>query len=71
MEVMFGFVSPPQVIRDGRKAMCVVRAPTEKDLAKMGKDNNAALRPADSRSTSPVATTDTAEESTEKQSDGN
>ncbi|KAG7222697.1 hypothetical protein INR49_001336 [Caranx melampygus] len=77
MEVMFGFVSPPQVIRDGRTAMCIVRAPSAKDLAKMGKDNNAASRPATSRSkaaqsgTSPVAATDKAEVSTEQRSDGN
>lgn len=77
MEVMVGFVSPPQVIRDGRAAVCIVRPPSAKEIAKKGKDSNAASRPASSRSkaaqsdTLPVGATDTAEGSIQQRSDGN
>ncbi|XP_028253793.1 translation initiation factor IF-3, mitochondrial [Parambassis ranga] len=37
MEVMVGFVSQPKVIRDGKAAMCVVRQPSAKELAKKQK----------------------------------
>ena len=36
--MMVGFVSKPQVIRDGKAAVCVVRPPSPKELAQIGKN---------------------------------
>lgn len=35
MEVMVGFISKPQAIRDGRAAMCILRPPSAKELLQM------------------------------------
>lgn len=37
MEVDFGFVSKPKVIRDGQAAMCTLRPPSAKELAQKSK----------------------------------
>ncbi|XP_035534600.1 translation initiation factor IF-3, mitochondrial [Morone saxatilis] len=61
--IAVGFVSTPRVKRDGKAAMCILRLPSEKELAQLKRDGAAAA------SSSPKATqspTVTAEESTER-----
>uniref|UniRef100_A0A8C6T275 Mitochondrial translational initiation factor 3 n=1 Tax=Neogobius melanostomus TaxID=47308 RepID=A0A8C6T275_9GOBI len=42
LEVDFGFVSQPTVIRDGQAAMCILRPPSAKELAQKSKNTKAA-----------------------------
>ncbi|XP_051264306.1 translation initiation factor IF-3, mitochondrial [Dicentrarchus labrax] len=66
MGMAVGFASPPRVKQDGKVAMCVLRLPSVKELAKLKRDAAAASQ---SASSSPKATqkpTVTAEESTER-----
>ncbi|XP_040920804.1 translation initiation factor IF-3, mitochondrial [Toxotes jaculatrix] len=67
MDVMVGFVARPQVIRDGKAAMCIVRPPSAKELSQKSKNNTPASQSANSssnttqRDTSPVSSTETTE----------
>ncbi|KAI3363660.1 hypothetical protein L3Q82_001284 [Scortum barcoo] len=69
MESMVAFVSQPKIIRDGQAAMCVLRAPSAKELSQKQKNKAAATQPANSTSkatgskTSPDSNTDTTDES--------
>lgn len=74
MEVTVGFVSQPKVIRDGQAAMCVVRPPSAKELAK--KQKNKAVEPKSEDQTPGNTATDnnrdlTEEPRTQQWSDGN
>ncbi|XP_029966530.1 translation initiation factor IF-3, mitochondrial [Salarias fasciatus] len=65
MEVMLGFISKPQAIRDGRAAMCILRPPSAKELQQMkqaGKPPSADATASQSK-TSSVSSTDTTEQS--------
>ncbi|KAG7999269.1 Translation initiation factor IF-3 [Nibea albiflora] len=66
IEVMVGFVSKPQVVRDGRAALCILRPPSAKELSQKGKKqtpasqaHNAGSEAAQSKT---VSNTDTTEE---------
>ncbi|TNN60639.1 Translation initiation factor IF-3, mitochondrial [Liparis tanakae] len=74
MEVAFGFVSKPSVIRDGQAAMCILRPLSAKELLKKQKDQDAASPPDDSTSSSteseapgpPLGSAETTEEPLQK-----
>lgn len=69
IEVTVGFVTKPQAIQDGRAAMCILRPPSAKDLAKLKKKKTAPSKTdddslkANQKKTSAVKNTDTTEDS--------
>lgn len=62
MAVQVGFISKPQLIRDGRAAMCVLRPPSAKELSQKAKSKEA-MQPAEQAAQSKaVSDTDAAQE---------
>lgn len=59
MEVDFGFVSKPKVIRDGQAAMCILRPPSTKELAQKSKKTQTEESTSESSRTDIKDTTET------------
>uniref|UniRef100_A0A3B4AJN0 Translation initiation factor 3 N-terminal domain-containing protein n=1 Tax=Periophthalmus magnuspinnatus TaxID=409849 RepID=A0A3B4AJN0_9GOBI len=66
MEVDFGYVSKPKVIRDGQAAMCILRPPSAKELAQKSKKKQIAESSTESASTSVDGTKNTSESSVQQ-----
>lgn len=66
IEVDYGFVSKPKLIRDGQAAMCVLRPPSAKELAQKSKKTQTAESSSETFSTSPTSTKDTTETSVQQ-----
>ncbi|XP_059212742.1 translation initiation factor IF-3, mitochondrial isoform X2 [Centropristis striata] len=72
-ELMVGFAAKPSVQQEGKRAFCIVRPPSAKELAQIRKSKDAASPSSDRSSskaakteTSPVSNTDTTEGSTQQ-----
>ncbi|KAG7508702.1 translation initiation factor IF-3, mitochondrial [Solea senegalensis] len=61
MEVMYGFVLPPKVIREGKAAACILRPPSAKEIAQKGKTSGDSSPKGTQSNKTPVSTTDTTE----------
>ncbi|XP_047429743.1 translation initiation factor IF-3, mitochondrial [Mugil cephalus] len=59
LEVPFGFVSRPKVIRDGKAATCIVRLPSAKELAEKAKAESEKSSKAPKSTAPPGDSTDT------------
>lgn len=63
LNMTVGFVSKPQVIRDGQAAMCILRPPSAKELSQQAKNRGKESQPVATESkTASVSDADTTEE---------
>lgn len=68
MEGMVAFVSQPRTIREGQAAMCILRAPSAKELSQKQRNKAAATQPANStlKATGSKASADTNTDTTDE-----